>query len=90
MEDNSQDSLIEFPCDFHIKVIGIMSDTFSDSVINIIKQTDSTFNSSKIEMKPSQNKTYISLTCSVYVNNKKELDHIYSQLSTHPDSRFVI
>ena len=32
--DNNQETLIEFPCDFFIKVIGTMKENFTQSIID--------------------------------------------------------
>jgi len=87
---NAEESLIEFPCNFIIKVTGVMKDNFTHSIIEEINKVDKTFNASKIEIRPSQKGNYIGLTCNVYVNSKSDLDLIYQHLSSHPDSRFVI
>ena len=48
---NEQESLIEFPCNFIIKVTGVMKDNFTHSIIEEINKVDKTFNASKIEIK---------------------------------------
>ena len=37
MAIDSSETLIEFPCDFPIKIIGIVSEQFTDNIIKIIK-----------------------------------------------------
>lgn len=87
---DEQESLIEFPCNFIIKVTGIMKENFTQSIIKEINKIDKSFNASKIKIRPSQKGNYIGLTCDVYVNTKSDLDLIYQYLSNHPDTRFVI
>jgi len=88
--DNDQETLIEFPCDFFIKVIGMMKDNFTQSIIDEIQEIDQTFDATKVDIQPSQHGKYISLTCKVFVTSKNQLDLIYSKLSSHPDIKFVI
>jgi putative lipoic acid-binding regulatory protein len=88
--ENKNKSLIKYPCDFIIKVTGVMHENFSKSIIQEIKKIDKKFDASKIEIKSSKNGKYIGLTCNVYVNSKKELDSIYRNLTAHPDTRFII
>ena len=88
--DNNQETLIEFPCDFFIKVIGMMKDNFTQSIIDEIQEIDQTFDASKVDIQPSQYGKYISLTCKVFVTSKNQLDLIYSKLSSHPETKFVI
>jgi putative lipoic acid-binding regulatory protein len=89
MADN-ENELIEFPCHFPIKVIGKMSEDFSNIVITIINQHVESFDATKIEMRGSSNGKYISLTCNVFVETKEQLDRIYIDLSGHPQTQFVI
>ena len=79
-----QETLIEFPCDFPIKVMGETHADFTSEVIKTIHQLEPSFDASKIEMRGSSGGKYISLTCSVYVTNKLQLDDIYRALTTHP------
>jgi len=90
MDQNEKESLLEFPCEFDIKVMGISNEDFSKSVIKIIKKYDKNFNAAKIEMKGSSNGKYISLTCNVYVISQKQLDKIYIDLSKSPMTNFVL
>ena len=90
MDQNEKKSLIEFPCDFAIKVMGEAKENFSESVIEIIKKHYGNFNGSKIEMKGSSNGKYISLTCNVYVTSEKQLNKMYVDLSKSPITNFVL
>ena len=90
MGQNEKESLLKFPCDFDIKVMGESDENFSKSIIKIIKKHDENFNASKIEMKGSSNGKYISLTCSVYVTSQKQLNKMYIDLSKSPITSFVL
>jgi putative lipoic acid-binding regulatory protein len=90
MGQTEKESLLEFPCDFDIKVMGESDESFSESIIKIIKKYDVNFNASKIEMKGSSNGKYISLTCSVYVTSQKQLNKMYIDLSKSPITSFVL
>ena len=90
MDQNKKESLLEFPCNFDIKVMGESVESFSESMIKIIKKQDENFNESRIEMKGSSNGKYISLTCNVYVTSQEQLDKIYMDLSKNPMTKFVL
>ena len=45
MGQTEKESLLEFPCDFDIKVMGESDESFSESIIKIIKKHDVTFGS---------------------------------------------
>ena len=85
MTENTQnDTLIEFPCDFPIKVMGETHADFTAEVIKTIHRLEPNFDASKIEMRGSSGGKYISLTCTVHVTSKPQLDDIYRALTAHP------
>ena len=90
MNQEEKKSLIEFPCDFEIKVMGESNKNFSNDIISIIKKFDLNFDSSKIEMKGSSKGKYLSLSCNVYVTSQSQLDRIYTALSKNPMTKFVL
>ena len=88
--DDITETLIEFPCDFPIKVMGETSDNFTNEMIRTIQAVLPSFDVSKIEMRGSTGGKYISLTCTVYVSSKAQLDDIYRALSAHPMVKFAL
>ncbi|WP_137720087.1 HP0495 family protein [Methylobacillus flagellatus] len=85
-----QETLIEFPCDFPIKVMGETHDDFSATIVALIRQQLPEFDASRVEMRASSGGRYISLTCTVYVTSKPQLDEIYRALSAHPMVKFTL
>ena len=81
---NKAAPLIDFPCDFPIKVMGETQDSFAQTIIDLIQTLEPTFDASKIEMRASSGGKYISLTCTVHVNSQAQLDDIYRSISAHP------
>lgn len=90
MTDHQQTELIEFPCDFPIKVMGETQANFSQLVIQLIQPHNPDFDAARIEMRASSGGKYISLTCLVRVNNQVELDNIYRALTAHPAVKYVL
>jgi putative lipoic acid-binding regulatory protein len=86
----SDETLIEFPCDFPIKVMGEAHTDFSSEIVKTIQQKLPSFNASHVEMRGSSGGKYISLTCTVHVTSKPQLDDIYRALSAHPMTKFVL
>jgi len=85
-----QESLIEFPCDFPIKVMGETHDDFSIEIIVTIQQFEPKFDASKVEIRGSSGGKYTSLTCTCYVESQLQLDNIYRALTGHPLTKFVL
>ena len=88
--ENPQETLIEFPCDFPIKVMGETHADFSKEMIKAIQSVIASFDASQIEMRGSSGGKYISLTCTVYVSSKLQLDDVYRALTAHPMVKFVL
>ena len=86
----AQESLIEFPCDFPIKVMGETHSEFSKEIIKSIQSLEPSFDASKIEMRGSSGGKYISLTCVVRVDSRPQLDDIYRALTSHPMVKVVL
>lgn len=85
-----EETLVEFPCDFFIKVMGETSDDFANAMVKVIQVHAPKFDASKVDMRASSGGKFISLTCSVYVTTKTQLDSIYRALSEHPQVKYVL
>ncbi|OYY49505.1 MAG: hypothetical protein B7X95_01555 [Methylophilaceae bacterium 17-44-8] len=84
------ETLIEFPCNFPIKVLGETHPDFTNVVTTTIQQHIPSFDIHLIEMRGSAGGKYISLTCTVYVTSKPQLDAIYHSLTAHPLVKVVL
>ena len=85
-----EETLVEFPCDFFIKVMGETSDDFANTMVKVIQVYAPKFDASKVDMRASSGGKFISLTCNVYVTTKTQLDSIYRALSEHPQVKYVL
>ena len=83
-DDSAIETLIEFPCDFPIKVMGETHASFTAEIIKAIQTVLPKFDASNLEMRGSSGGKYISLTCTVYVTSKTQLDNVYRALTSHP------
>ena len=82
METN--DSLIEYPCDFPIKVMGRSQEGFAKAVMEVVVRHDPSFKPATIEMRNSSSAKYVSLTCTVRAISREQLDALYQELCDHP------
>ena len=88
--DTSKPALIDFPCDFPIKVMGEMQDGFADTIIGLIQSVQTSFTSAQVSMRASSGGKYISLTCLVHVASQDQLDAVYRLISAHPLVKFSL
>jgi putative lipoic acid-binding regulatory protein len=86
----AEDTLIEFPCDFPIKVMGETREDFAEIIVAAIQEQLPDFHAGRTEMRGSSGGRYISLTCIVHVTSKPQLDDLYRMLTSHPLVRVVL
>jgi putative lipoic acid-binding regulatory protein len=84
------DSLIEYPSDFPIKIMGIMQEAFAQTMVEVVVRHDPSFHAGKMEMRPSAKGTYLSLTVTVRATSREQLDNLYRELSSHPMVKVVL
>jgi uncharacterized protein len=89
-EDEITETLLDFPCDFPIKVVGEKQDDLTIIVVNVIQSVLPDFDTTQISIRTSSGGRYISLTCVVKVESKPQLDAVYKALSQHPVVKFVL
>lgn len=77
-------SLIEYPCDFPIKIMGTTQPGFAQAVLAVVMRHAPDFDASTMEMKTSRKGKYLSLTCTVRATSRMQLDALYQDLCDHP------
>ena len=83
-EKKLEDSLIDYPCDFPIKVIGKSQRGFAQAVAEVVVRHDPGFDTATMQMRSSSGTRYISLTCTVSATSREQLDALYQELCDHP------
>ena len=83
-------SLIEYPCDFPIKVMGRQSPGLAQSVVEIVVRHAPDFDPAKVEMRASKQKNYLSVTCVIHATSREQLDALYRDLCDHPQVVMVL
>jgi len=78
-----EQSLIAFPCDFPIKIMGKTQAGFAQAVIEIVGRHAPDFDPATLEMRPSREGRYLSLTCTVRAVSRAQLDDLYRELCDH-------
>ncbi len=85
-----KESLIEYPSDFPIKVMGPTHEDFTVTIIELVTKHDPTFHEGKVETRPSSSGNYTGLTVTVRATSREQLDALYSELSGHPMVKVVL
>ena len=77
-------SPLAFPCDFPIKVMGRKQPRFVQAVTGIVRKHAPDFDAATVEMRPSRQGKYLSVTCVVRATSREQLDALYQELCDHP------
>ena len=87
---SSTNPLIEFPCEYPIKIIGDGSSVFTDHIESVMTNTIGLGNYSKISEKYSKNKKWLSITISFIAKNENQLRRIHHHLKVSNSVKMVI
>ena len=90
MAEDEQQSLIEYPCAFPIKVMGRTQSGFAQAALKVVQRHDPGFDPASVEMRPSREGNYLSLTVTIQATSREHLDQVYQDLCDHPMVTMVL
>jgi uncharacterized protein len=90
MDIPKEQSLIEYPCQFPIKVMGEKVNDLVGALTHIAHQFDPAFDATTIELRESSGGKYLGVTLTITATSREQLDEIYRTLSTHPMVKVVL
>lgn len=76
--------LLEYPCDFPVKILGHTQAGFAQAVLAIVRRHAPDFDGSGMEMRTSKRGKYLSLTCVIRATSRDQLDGLYRELCDSP------
>jgi len=82
--------VLAFPCEFPIKIMGKTQTGFAQAVIEIVQRHAPEFDAATLEMRPSRESKYLSLTCTIRAESREQLDELYRELCDHPMVTMVL
>ena len=85
-----RESLLEFPCAFPIKIMGLARNDLAQAVLEVVLRHDPGFDGATMEMRASSGGKYVSLTCTVAATSQPQLDALYMELTAHPLVKVVL
>ncbi|MDO8787168.1 MAG: DUF493 family protein [Sulfuritalea sp.] len=86
----SKETLLEFPCDFPLKIMGPTAADFAQTIAGVVIRHAPDFAPASMEMRPSRAGNYLSLTCTVRAVSQQQLDALYRELTAHPMVKVVL
>ncbi len=80
----AEETLIEYPCDFPIKIMGKTTPGFAQTIVELVRRHAPDFEAAGVEMRTSKQSKYLSVTCTVRATSREQLDTLYKELCDHP------
>ena len=80
-----EEKLLDFPCDFPIKMMGREQPEFRDAAVALVERHTGKIRSDAIRTTLSRNGNFLSITITIKAQNQQQLDDIYSDLSEHEE-----
>lgn len=81
---DEQPSLIDYPSDFPLKILGHTQPGFAQTIAAVVKKHAPDFDEATLTMRSSKQGKYLSLTCVIRATSRQQLDALYQELSDHP------
>ena len=81
----SEDTLLEFPCDFPIKMMGRDTVEFHATVRTLVERHTGPLDDDRIQSALSRQGNFVSITVTVNAESQEQLDAIYRDVTAHDD-----
>jgi putative lipoic acid-binding regulatory protein len=85
-----QDSPIQYPTDFPIKIVGLNQSGFEAAISAVLLSHAPDFDVTSIQVRESRAGKYLSLTATINAKSRDQLDALYRALTAHPMVRVVL
>lgn len=82
---DEKDTLLEFPVEFPIKIMGRDSPDFRQTARRIVERHAGPLEDHRISRAMSRNERFVSITITITAESKAQLDSIYMELTAHED-----
>jgi len=83
-------SLIDYPSEFPIKVMGARVDGFVEAIVDVARSFDPQLDAARVELRPSSAGNYLGITLMITATSREQLDALYQALTSHPMVKVVL
>lgn len=81
----TEESAIEFPCSFPIKLMGRNTPGFRETARRLVERHAGAVADDAVQESLSRNERFVSVTVTVTATSQKQLDDIYQDVTDHED-----
>lgn len=82
--------LLEFPCSFALKVMGINADDYPGFVLEVAQKHVAGLDRDCISSRLSKNEKYVAVTLTFLAQNQQQIDNIYLELNASDRTKMAI
>lgn len=87
---NSDEEILEFPCEFPLKAMGRSDPAFEQYVVEVVRTHVGSAALGSVSSRPSRNGRYLSVTVVFTASSRSQLDDIYRALSASEQVLFLL
>ena len=81
----TEESVIEFPCEFPIKMMGRNTPEFRTTARALVEKHAGAVRDDAVQESLSRNDRFVSNTVTITANSQQQLDAIYQDVTDHDD-----
>ncbi len=81
----TEESAIEFPCEFPVKMMGRNSPEFRTTARALVEKHAGAVGDDSVQESLSRNERFVSVTVTVTATSQEQLDAIYQDVTDHDD-----
>lgn len=81
----SDESLLAFPCEFPIKMMGRDTREFRSTARALVENHVGKVDDQRVQANTSRNGRFVSVTVTITATSQQQLDDIYRDVSAHAD-----
>jgi len=85
MSDSKDENLLDFPCDFPIKMMGRDQPEFRELALALIERHAGKIQDDAIRTTLSRKGNFLSITITIKAESQQQLDDIYRDLTEHEE-----
>lgn len=86
----TDETRINFPCDYPIKVVGDVRPDFHEEVCQVVARHDPTMTSGRISQKTSRKGNFVSISFMLLAESEQQLSELFDDLKQIESVRLVL
>ena len=85
-----RETLLEFPCQFPIKIMGPATDDFEAQIRTLVTAQLGELPASVWKIRPSAKGNFVGMTLTFTATSKAQIDALYRAITAHPDVKMCL